>query len=39
MTPETATIGLTKLNSAISNKEWNYSDYPYLPAFKVFKRD
>jgi len=39
MTPETATMGLTKLNSAISNKEWNYNDYPYLPAFKVFNSD
>ena len=39
MTPETANEGLTKLPTSISNKEWNYNDYPYLPAFKVFKSD
>ena len=37
MTPETAEQGLTKLKSATSNKEWNYTDYPHLPDFNVFK--
>ena len=37
MTPETAIEGLTKLPTAISNKEWNYNDYPYLPQFNVFR--
>ena len=36
MTPETATEGLNKLNSAVSNKRWNYSDYPDLSDFSVF---
>lgn len=36
MTPETATEGLNKLNSAVSNKRWNYSDYPDLSHFSVF---
>ena len=38
MTPETAELGLTKLPNAVSNKQWNYSDYPHLPDFSVFKR-
>ena len=37
MTPETATEGLNKLSSATSSKQWNYSDYPHLPSFNVFK--
>ena len=36
MTPETATEGLNKLNSATSNKQWNYTDYPDLSDFSVF---
>ncbi len=38
MTPETANEGLVKLPLSISNKEWNYNDYPHLPSFNVFKR-
>ncbi|MDA8897442.1 DegT/DnrJ/EryC1/StrS family aminotransferase [bacterium] len=37
MTPETAQQGLIKLKSATSNKQWNYTDYPHLPDFTVFK--
>ena len=37
MTPETAQQGLIKLKSAVPNKEWNYTDYPHLPDFAVFK--
>ena len=37
MTPETAELGLSKLSSATSSKQWNYTDYPYLPDFNVFK--
>ena len=37
MTPETAQQGLCKLKSATANKEWNYTDYPHLPDFNVFK--
>ena len=37
MTPETAQQGLIKLKSATSNKMWNYTDYPHLPSFNVFK--
>ena len=39
MTPETAELGLTKLNTTSSNKLWNYSDYPDLSAFSVFNND
>ena len=36
MTPETAQLGLNKLNSTTSSKQWNYSDYPDLSDFAVF---
>jgi hypothetical protein len=39
MTPETASLGLKKLEECIKTppKFWNYSDYPYLPIMEVFK--
>ena len=37
MTPETAQLGLTKLNSATSTKTWSYRDYPDLTTYNVFK--
>jgi dTDP-4-amino-4,6-dideoxygalactose transaminase len=37
MTPETAEQGMIKLKTARAVKQWSYSDYPYLPDFKVFK--
>jgi dTDP-4-amino-4,6-dideoxygalactose transaminase len=39
MTPETAAVGLEKINAAINSepRSWNYSDYPYLPDLTVFK--
>ena len=36
MTPETARLGLTKLPTAISNKTWQWSDYPQLSSYSVF---
>jgi len=39
MTPETAELGLSKLQSAISNvpKKWSWKDYPDLRLMPVFK--
>ena len=39
MTPETAELGLTKLENAInkSPKIWSYKDYPNLTNLKVFQ--
>jgi dTDP-4-amino-4,6-dideoxygalactose transaminase len=39
MTPETAQLGLDRIDAAINSsaKQWNYLDYPYLPNMKVFK--
>jgi dTDP-4-amino-4,6-dideoxygalactose transaminase len=40
MTPETAQAGLNKLPYSIANKnprQWDYTDYPYLPSLPVFK--
>lgn len=39
MTPETSIIGSSKFDQVknISPKKWNYSNYPYLPSFSVFK--
>jgi len=41
MTPETAQLGLDKIDSAIKlePRRQNYSNYPYLPAMKVFNHD
>jgi len=39
MTPETAAMGLEKLEEAINTapKEWSYSDYPDLTKMDIFK--
>ena len=39
MTPETAELGLSKLDAAISTpaKTWSWNDYPYLPKMRVFE--
>lgn len=39
MTPETASLGLNKLNFAINSKpkEWVYDDWPDLTKMKIFK--
>lgn len=38
MTPETAQLGLDRLDEAIQKQpvSWDWSDYPYLPGMKVF---
>lgn len=40
MTPETAQTGIDKLPEVASKTwpSWSWKDYPYLPAFKVFKK-
>lgn len=39
MTPETAQLGLNKLNDAIISTpiQWTHNNYPYLPDMSVFK--
>lgn len=41
MAPETAQMGLDKIDSAIATppRRKNYRDYPWLPIMKVFSRD
>ena len=38
MTPETASLGLSKLQDAIDStpRSWSQDDYPFLPSMKVF---
>jgi dTDP-4-amino-4,6-dideoxygalactose transaminase len=38
MTPETAELGLSKLEESINkeSKQWTYNDYPYLPDMEIF---
>jgi dTDP-4-amino-4,6-dideoxygalactose transaminase len=38
MTPETANLGLEKLQNAIKShpRNWSHADYPFLPNMKVF---
>lgn len=40
MTPETAQLGLDKflkIKDCVPSKEWNFTDYPYLPNMEIFK--
>lgn len=39
MTPETAILGLAKIDQAKNSiaKKWSYLDYPYLPDMRIFK--
>jgi dTDP-4-amino-4,6-dideoxygalactose transaminase len=37
MTPETAQLGLDKINDLEKGKIWSSDDYPYLPDMDVFK--
>lgn len=40
MTPETAQLGLdkfSKIKNGVPSKEWNFTDYPYLPDMEIFK--